>query len=159
MSLELANVPVNGKMIKRRKREDNEAGVNLAKKRLRKQMSEGIINAVGEKILNGEIKILQREQKFLQQKRGTAQYKSATNGRGKKQSYLNDDLNENDAQDIIIYNCGLGDPDIRDGRTREYIDLDKFIGSYYDGNNWVKTKRIMIDYSQKGAHIIPVQEK
>lgn len=92
------NKPIDGKMIKRRKQEDNAAGIELAFKRLRREMSDGIISIIGAKILSGEISIVQRKQKFLQHKSGTPQHESAT-------------------------------------------------------------RRIMIDYNAKGAHIVPVQEK
>ncbi|MDO4393578.1 MAG: polymorphic toxin type 50 domain-containing protein [Bacillota bacterium] len=158
-ALELANKPIDGKMIKRRKKEDNTAGIELALKRLRREMSDGIISIIGEKILSGEISIVQRKQKFLQHKSGTPQHESATNERDRKQSYLNDEISEEDAQEIIISKCGKGNPEISEGHIREYMDLDKLIGLYYNGDSWIKTKRIMIDYNAKGAHIVPVQEK
>ena len=155
----LANMPVDGKMKKRRKREDDAAGIELAHRRLRKELSAGTISIIGEKILLQEVSIEQRKQKFLQHKKGTAQHESATKGRKKKQSYLNADISEEDAQSIIISKCGKGTPDINENHIREYMNLDKLIGFCYDGAEWVETKRIMIDYSSKGAHIVPVTEK
>lgn len=155
----LANMPVDGKIKKRRKREEDAAGIELAHRRLRKELSAGTISIIGEKILLQEVSIEQRKQKFLQHKKGTAQYESATKGRKKKQSYLNADISKENAQDIIFSMCGKGEPHIENGHIREYMNLDKPIGFYFDGNDWIETRRIMIDYSPKGAHIVPVMEK
>lgn len=159
----LENIPVDGKIKKRRKREDNEAGEMLALRRLRVMYTEGRGDNsnmdIIEKILSGEISIKQRQQKYLQHKIGTPQYNSATKGRKKAQSYLNDGISEENAQDIIMSKCGTGIPDIGDGHIREYLNLDEPIGFYYNGSDWIATRRIMIDYSPSGAHIVPVKEK
>lgn len=159
----LADLSVDGKIKKRRNREDNEAGEALTLRRLRVMYTEGrgdnLNMDIVEKILNGEISIKQRQQKYLQHKKGTPQYNSATKGRKKEQSYLNDDISEKNAQDIIMAKCGTGIKDISEGHIREYMNLDRPIGFYYDGREWIETRRIMIDYSPRGAHIVPVKEK
>ena len=114
---------------------------------------------IAEKILNKEVSLQQRHQKYLQHVDGSPQYISACKGRGRLQSYLT--ISEDEAQKII-YNCaGMGA--LRDASRPafancEFITLDKEVGKYWEKGDWHKTKRIQIMYSKYGTHIVPVKE-
>lgn len=127
----------------------------MVKRMLRGQQDPNNRGIIAEKILNKEVSLQQRHQKYLQHVEGSPQYISACKGRGRKQSYLT--ISEQEAQDII-YNCaGKGIlPSFDD--IREYITLDRVIGEYFEGGQWHKTKRVMILYQKSGAHIVPVKE-
>ena len=154
------------KIEQRRKAEDYVAGETLAMRRLREKYAtdSNLEDSQKErirKILAGEFPLKQRQQKFLQHSEGTAQNKSAIDGRGKPQSILT--ISEEDAQAIILQYAGTGTSHTNPTKavTDEFVDMDDVIGYYYEKEEAppIATKRLLIKYSKKGTHIIPVEEK
>lgn len=127
----------------------------MVKRMLRGQQDPNNGGIIAEKILNKEVSLQQRHQKYLQHVEGSPQYISACKGRGRLQSYLT--ISEDEAQKII-YNCAGKGIMSNSNDIREYITLDRVIGEYYEGGQWHKTKRVMIMYRESGAHIVPVKE-
>lgn len=65
-----------------------------------------------------------------------------------------------EAQEILGRYTGTGTIAIKtrkDGslEIKEYTNVDRVIGQYYESDAFHDTKRIMIIYSKKGAHIVP----
>lgn len=110
------------------------------------------------RIVRGEYSLKQKHQKYLQHVKDSPQYKSATQGRKKQQSYLT--ISERDAQKLIYKLSGTGIPYTdRNGNVgnKEYVDAGQIIG-YYSNRDRVfeKTSRVAIHYDKNGAHIVPV---
>lgn len=135
------------------------------KKELIERFKQGkIVNdnqwVIAEKIINGEYSLEYRHQKYLQHVKDTPAYNNVVKTRGKKQSYLT--ISEEEAQEIIYKNAGLGKLNItQNGKVKdsEFISVDRDIGYYYENDKEIKTSRVQIFYSKKGAHIVPVKEK
>lgn len=149
----------HGKIEKRRKAEDNAAGYDAAKRRLRlllqSETLDEIKNKLVKSILNGELSLTQKKQKYLHHVLDTQQYKNATRDRNRVQSYLL--VSEEEAQDIIFSKCGKGVCVFKGDHLVEFIDLGYKVGRYNDGHKWHDTERVMIDYAKKGSHIVPVK--
>lgn len=115
---------------------------------------------IAERLLTKRYSLEQRHQKFLQHKKGTAQYKNTTRDRGREQSFLY--ITEKEAQDIIFNCAGKGIIDLdKNGLILdyEYIELDRFVGEYYEKGGWHKTCKIKLMHSKRGAHIVPIKNK
>ena len=122
-----------------------------------KENNQGII---AQKILNGEYSLRQRHQKYLQHIQGTKQYENATRSRGREQSYLT--VSEEVAQELIYRFAGKGELRRINGvlsTDKEYVSVDRITGKYFERGAWHETDRIMILYSKKGSHIVPVKRK
>ncbi len=110
------------------------------------------------RIIRGEYSLKQKHQKYLQHIKGTPQYKSATLGRKRDQSYLV--ISEKEAQSIIFDLSGKGVVKFLQGKAehKEYIDAGRVIGYYADGDReWKPTNRVAIHHASDGSHIIPVK--
>lgn len=160
----LVNEKHHDKIEKRRKEEDYVAGEKAAMRRLRKIYDSGEFKDEFQKerirrIISGKWSLKQREQKYLQHKKGAPQYKSATSGRDKNQSYF--EISEEEAQALILKYAGTGVSDDKTGGevTSEFVTVEKTVGFYYGNGKWNPTNRIEITYSNKGVHIIPVKIK
>lgn len=155
----LENTDNHGKIEKRRKAEDNAVGYEAAKRRLRLLIQDETLDEIKNKlvksILNGEISLTQKKQKYLHHVLDTQQYKNATRDRNRVQSYLL--VSEEEAQDIIFSKCGKGVCVFKGDHLVEFIDLGYKVGRYNDGHKWHDTERVMIDYAKKGSHIVPVK--
>ena len=152
------------KIEQRRKAEDYVAGEAFAMRRLREKYAtdSNLDDNQKErirKILTGEFPLKQRKQKFLQHSEGTAQNRSAIDGRGKQQSILT--ISEEDAQAFILQYAGTGISHTEPNKSvsNEFVTLDKEIGYYHKGKGKFPTRKIQLVYSKKGAHIFPVEEK
>lgn len=159
---ELVKKKHHDKIEKRRKEEDYVAGEKAAMRRLRKiydseEFKDEFQKERIRRLISGKWSLKQREQKYLQHKKDTPQYKSATSGRNKNQSYL--DISDEEAQALILKYAGTGEYHTVQGREVEieFVTVDKYIGVYYEGGKAYPTNRIMISYSKKGVHIIPVR--
>lgn len=121
-----------------------------------KQNNQGII---AERILNREISTKLKHQKYLQHVEGTSQYRLAESGRGKKQSYLI--ISEKETQELILKYAGTGTlKETKTGYdfTREYVNTERIIGYYWEGDAPHETKRAMLMYARDGAHVVPIKE-
>lgn len=152
------------KIEQRRKAEDYVAGETLAMRRLREKyvtdtnLDDGQKERI-RKILTGEFPLKQRKQKFLQHSEGTAQNRSAIDGRGKQQSILT--ISEEDAQAFILQYAGTGISHTEPSKSvsNEFVALDTVIGYCFKGKDELQTRKVQIVYSKKGTHIFPVEEK
>lgn len=94
--------------------------------------------------------------KYEQHTKGHIRYEQATKDRNTQQSYLTISMDE--AQNLIYKYAGTGTID--DDSTHEFVTVDKYIGYYYNKRGEeIPTKRVMILYSKKGAHIVPVKDR
>ena len=119
-----------------------------------------------EKITSGEVSTAIRPQVQARHVEGTAEferYKSQRLSKGKTpQSILTVTMQE--AQDIVDKYACTGTVTIKTPKNapmeiREYKNVDKVVGKYYKNNAFYNTRRIIIVYAKKGAHIVPTIPK
>ena len=108
--------------------------------------------------IDGEDHILKSSrQHYLKHVEGTKQFEQYLAANLKKgvrpQSIIS--INENEAQKVIRKYAGTG---FLEG-NKERVVLDKVIGKYHNGQEYVETKHIKIHYGKKAAHIVPVSPK
>lgn len=119
-----------------------------------------------ERIASGEVSTTIRQQVQARHIEGTPhfdQYKAARLAKGQTpQSILTVTMQE--AQEIVDKYACTGTVTIKTPKNapmeiREYRNLDRVIGKYYANDAFRDTKRIMIVYAKKGAHIVPTIQK
>ena len=114
-----------------------------------------------EKILNHEISMKLSNQEFLKHVEGTKKFEEYADTRNKKGKGFQSRLTvaKDDAQKIIYQYAGTGTLSTTHNGVVEYITLGKSVGDYYSlSGEWIPTKRVMIIYKEKSAHIVPVKE-
>lgn len=135
---------------------------------LQKKYKEGkYLNQFRDKLQAGEVNLKVQRNKQLEHTAGTKAWKNrlkqALEGakRGKDitpQSFLYQDL---DAQAIVNQYAGSGTLAyyLNSGGVKEYIDLDRTAGKYYNTGKrkYVETSRVCIAYTNKGTHVFAVK--
>lgn len=126
---------------------------------LQNKENTAILNA---RITSGEISTKIRPQVQARHIEGTAEferYRAQRLAKGQTpQSIMT--ITAQEAQEILGRYTGTGTIAIKtrkDGslEIKEYTNVDRVIGQYYESDAFHDTKRIMIIYSKKGAHIVP----
>lgn len=134
-----------------------------AAKELRNQQNRAILN---EKIQGGEIPTTIRPQVQARHIEGTAEFDRYLEQRLAKgytpQSILTVTMEE--AQELVDrYNCTgtVSVTERKDGsfQIKEFKTVDKIIGKYFKDNEYREASRMMVIYSKKGTHIVPVSPK
>lgn len=119
-------------------------------------------SSITKKIEIGEYSTKLKQQEYQKHVYGTVKYKeyleTRTSKGGNPQSILTISLEE--AQNIIDNKAGTGIIKVdRNGnpRPQEQITCDNVIGRYYCKGDYIETKKAVIHYSKRGAHIVPIR--
>ena len=117
---------------------------------------------ISKKISRGEYNTTLSKQHYLKHIEGTPQYEQYKKDRiargDNPQSILI--IPEEVTQEIIVSKAGTGIVDVtRKGTPRnvEYITVNKYIGFYYGGGKYHKTKKAAIHYGKKKSHLVPIK--
>lgn len=117
---------------------------------------------ISKKIQSGEYSTKLKKQEYQKHVEGTAKYneylKAREDKNGNPQSILT--ISEAETQEIIEKKAGTGIIKVdRNGneRPQEQITCSKVIGKYYYSGTYINTKKAVIHYSKKGAHLVPVR--
>lgn len=119
-------------------------------------------SSVSKKIEIGEYSTKLKQQEYQKHVDGTVKYKEYLDARtakgGNPQSILT--ISSEEAQNIIDNKAGTGIIKVdRNGnpRPQEQITCDNVIGKYYYKGDYIDTKKAVIHYSKRGAHIVPIR--
>ena len=119
-------------------------------------------SSVTKKIEIGEYSTKLKQQEYQKHVDGTVKYKEYLESRiakgGNPQSILT--ISSEEAQKIIENKAGTGIIKVdRNGnpRPQEQITCDNVIGKYYYKGDYIDTKKAVIHYSKRGAHIVPIR--
>lgn len=119
-------------------------------------------SSVSKKIELGEYSTNLKQQEYQKHVSGTVKYKEYLDSRlakgGNPQSILS--ISYEEAQKIIENKAGTGIIKVdRNGnpRPQEQITCDNVIGKYYYKGDYIDTKKAVIHYSKRGAHIVPIR--
>ncbi len=119
-------------------------------------------SSISQKIKEGEYSTKLKIQEYQKHVEGTVKYNEYLNARkckgGNPQSIIT--VSAKTVQNIIVNKAGTGIIKVdRKGNARpqEQITCDTVIGKYYCHGNYIDTKKAVIHYSKKGAHIVPIR--
>lgn len=119
-------------------------------------------SSVSKKIQDGEYSTKLKVQEYQKHVEGTVKYSEYLQARqaknGNPQSILT--ISAEEAQKIIENKAGTGIIKVDNkgnARPQEQITCDKIIGKYYYNGTYIKTKKAVIHYSKRGAHIVPIR--
>lgn len=119
-------------------------------------------SSISQKIKEGEYSTKLKIQEYQKHVEGTVKYNEYLNARkckgGNPQSIIT--VSAKTVQNIIVNKAGTGIIKVdRKGNARpqEQITCDTVIGKYYCNGNYIDTKKAVIHYSKKGAHIVPIR--
>lgn len=119
-------------------------------------------SSISKKIEMGEYSTKLKIQEYQKHDMGTTKYTEYLNSRqakgGNPQSILT--ISAKEAQKIIESKAGTGIIKVdRNGNAQpqEQIICDKVIGKYYFAGSYIETRKAVIHYAKKGAHIVPIR--
>lgn len=119
-------------------------------------------STIDKKITEGEYSLKLSEQEYYKHAQGHAKYEEYLKSRLEKgrgpQSILTVSMEE--AQDIIdkYHGTGIIKTDMKGNpKPQELVNCDKVVGKYCSKNEYYETKKAMIIYGKKKAHIVPVK--
>ena len=119
-------------------------------------------STISEKIESGEYSLKLSQQSYDKHVEGNQTYEVYLNARKEKgsapQSKLS--ISKDEAQRIINNQSGTGIIRVNNAgepTNVEYITCEKNIGYYYNGEEYVPTRKAAIHHGRKGSHIVPIK--